>query len=103
MIKLRCCNSECAFSYSVSEAELKEYGELYHNKCMICGSKLIINNLGEIMEKDIMQKVKENLDKYIGELGIEGAWELIERNKNQACARLYFEEFKRRGINLNGF
>ena len=58
-----------------------------------------INSLKEV-EKDLLIQVKENVDKYIKELGIEGAWELIERNSDQSCARLYFEEFKRRGINL---
>jgi hypothetical protein len=32
------------------------------------------------------------------ELGIEGCIELIEKNSEQACARLYFEELRNRGL-----
>jgi len=101
MIKLICINPDCKYAYTVSENELKEYGQ-YHKKCLICGSKLVVakESLVEIVKHDLLIQVKENVDKYIRELGIEGAWELIERNSDQSCARLYFDEFKRRGINL---
>jgi uncharacterized phage-associated protein len=64
------------------------------------GEKLHIVNLQEIVSADIETKVSEYIDKMLKELGIEGAWELVERNREQACYRLYISEFKRRGISI---
>jgi hypothetical protein len=101
MIKLICINPDCGYSYQVSKKELENYGQ-YHKTCLLCKSQLKVDNLEEIVRVDIDTEIRNNVDTYIKIFGIEGAWELIERNKNQACARLYFEEFKRRGIDLNG-
>lgn len=100
MIKLKCQNPSCAYCYSVSPKELEEYGKLYHNICMICGKRLDVVNLEEIIKKDIETKVKEYVDLWFKTLGIEYTLEMIERNKNQACYRFYKTELLRRGFKL---
>jgi hypothetical protein len=99
MIRLICSNKKCAYTYSVSDDEFRMNGK-YHSHCLLCGCKNELNNLEEIVASDLDQKVKDNVDTYIKMLGIEGAWELIERNKEHVCSKLYFAELKRRGINL---
>lgn len=91
------CKNHCQ-DFSKSEQELTIQKTI--TRCSYCGEKLYIENLQEIVLMDIKKKIKNNVDTYIKELGLEGAWELIERNKTHAGANLYFEEFKRRGINL---
>jgi hypothetical protein len=100
MIKLKCCNEKCAFSYSVSEVELKEYGKQYHERCMICGSKLIIDNLDKIIEKDIGCRAEEHLNKWVAEIGWDNTLDLIKRNKDQACYRIYVEILRKKGFIL---
>jgi hypothetical protein len=99
MIRLKCINENCGYSYEVSENEIKEYGQ-YHTKCLICGSKLQVTNLEEIVEKDLETQVKENLDKWFKELGIEATIEMCERNSNNVCYRLYKTELEKRGFKL---
>jgi len=100
MIKLKCINENCNFSYSVSEKEFLEYGKIYHNRCMICGSKLEDDNLKEIVEKDLYQRAEDYINKWVAEIGWDRTLDLIKNNKNQACARLYFDELKRRGFTI---
>jgi len=99
MIKLMCVNEVCKYSYQVSENELKEYGQ-YHKNCLICGSQLKITqeSLDEVVKLDIEQRVKENIDKWLKEIGGDETLSLIQRNKNQACYRLYKEEMIKRGF-----
>ena len=56
MIKLKCINEQCNYSYEVSKTELEEYGQ-YHTNCLICGSKLEVakESMKEIVEKDLYQ------------------------------------------------
>lgn len=100
MIKLKCSNENCAFTYSVSEKELEEYGEHYHTFCMICGSKLQVINLEEIVANDVEQKVKEYIDLWFRTLGIEYTIEMIERHKDLAVYRLYKAEIEKRGFKI---
>ena len=99
MIKLVCVNEVCGYSYQVSENELKEYGQ-YHKQCLICGSKIKVakESLDEIVKLDIEQRVKENIDKWLVEIGGDETLSLIQRNKNQACYRLYKAEMIKRGF-----
>ena len=99
MIKLICKNTECAYSYEVSEKELEEYGQ-YHQKCLICGSKLEVEkqSLQELVKRGIEEKVKDYIDKWLAELGGDETLSLIQRNKHQACYRLYIEELRKRGF-----
>jgi len=101
MIHLKCINNDCGYSYQVSENELKEYGQ-YHKNCLICGSQLKITqeSLDEVVKLDIEQRVKNNVNEWFAELGIEGTIELIERNKGLAVYRLYKAEIEKRGFKL---
>ena len=100
MIKLKCNNDHCKFSYSVSEKEFVEYGKMYHAFCQICGSKLEVVNLEELVRKDIDTEVKENVDMWFARLGIEYTLELLERNKDIPIYRLYKAEIEKRGLKL---
>jgi len=100
MIQLKCTNSTCGFSYSVSDKEFLEYGKHYHNKCMICGSKLEISNIKEIIAKSIYDKAKQNIQDWFQKIGIESTIELVERYKNNCCYRIYKEILEQKGFKL---
>lgn len=102
MIKLRCCNPDCKFVYSVSEKEYQEYGKVYHSQCMICGAKLEVDKLMEMVKFEIYKRAEEYLNKWIAKLGLEGCMELLERHRNQACYRIYKELMEKRGLKLKG-
>jgi len=101
MIKLKCINEFCDYCFEVSEKEYRDNKHLYQI-CIICGSKLEVTkeSLKEMVKKTLEQEIKERVDKYIAELGIEGTWELLERNKNYPMTKLFFDELRKRGINL---
>jgi hypothetical protein len=101
MIRLVCINEYCKYSYEVSEAELKEYGK-YHEKCLICGSKLEIadKSLKEIVKQDVDTEIKNNVDIWFKQLGIEYTIEMVERHKGTAIYRLYKAEIEKRGFKL---
>ena len=103
MIRLKCLNENCEYSYEVSEAEIKEYGE-YHKKCLICGSELRVTkeSIKEIVKKDLEIEIKKNVDTYFKNLGIEYTIEMIERNKELAIKRLYVAEIRKRGFKIKG-
>lgn len=92
------CDKHCA-DFTKDELELIYQGQGF-NYCSFCGGKLHINNLVEIIQQDLETRVRNNINKWFGEIGVDNTIDLIKRNKNQACARLYFEELKRRGFNI---
>ena len=95
MIKLKC--QHCKYEYSVSEEELRDNGEL-HRYCFVCGGLIEVINLEEIIRKDIDTEVKDNVDIWFRQLGIEYTIELIFRHKELAVFRLYEQELKKRGL-----
>jgi len=98
MIKLVCLNKDtCGFSYQVTEKELREYSQ-YHSHCFLCGSKLEVakESIKETVKTDLEKQINERLDQYIKEMGLEGCWELLQRNKDYPITRLFIEEFRRR-------
>jgi len=99
-IRFKCSNPICDVEFEKTEEEMKLNPEGLRF-CWKCGKKLSIVNTEEIVETDIQTQVKNNLDSWIKEMGLEGAWELIERNSYSPMARLYFEEFRKRGIDLH--
>jgi hypothetical protein len=104
MIRLKCINEKCGFSYEISENEIKEYGQ-YHTKCLICGSKLEIakESLEKIINTDLETKIKENIDKWVKKFGWDYVIDLVKKYKDYyAVGRLYVEELKRRGFNIKG-
>jgi hypothetical protein len=92
------CDKHCA-DFTKDELELI-YQKQSFNYCSFCGGKLHIQNLVEIVKQDIDTKVRANIDKWFKEVGVDNTIDLIKRNKEQACARLYFDELKRRGFNI---
>ena len=98
MIKLKCSNENCNYCYEVSEAEYKEYAG-YHSHCFMCGSQLIVD-LGDVVEKDLYQRAEAYIDKWVAEIGWDNTIDLIKRNDNQACYRIYKEILQKKGFNL---
>lgn len=99
MIILKCINNICGYSYKVTQKELEEYPN-YHSSCFICGSKLKVINLEEIIVKDLEKKVKDNIDEWFRTQGIEATIEMVERNRDLAVYRLYKVELEKRGFKL---
>jgi len=97
MIHLLC--THCKYEYDITPDELKEDGEL-HSFCFICRGKIEVTNLSEVIDRDLNIQIKQYIDKWIKSEGIEGCIELVERNKNQACYRLYKEELEKRGFKV---
>ena len=97
MIKLKCL--VCGYIFEVSEYELRTFPD-YYDKCFLCNGQLRVENLEEIVKYDIDKQIKEYLDKWFNELGVEGTIELIERHKDQPSYRLYKAELERRGFKL---
>ena len=100
LIELKCINENCSFFYSVSEKEFLEYGKIYHSNCMICGSKLEVDNLKEIVEKDLYQRAEDYINKWVVEIGWDRTLDLIQRNKEQSCYRIYKEILEKRGFKI---
>ncbi len=94
LLKLICKNNH---RLDVPEENFRENPEWY-NYCGICGAKFTLYNTEGIVKQDLQQKAKRNIDLWFKTLGIEYTIEIIERNKNQACYRLYREELERRGL-----
>lgn len=100
MIKLKCSNDNCNYCYQVTQKELEDNPQ-YYKVCLICGSRMKIDNYKEIIKFDLYKKAEEYLNKWFTEFGIEGTLELIERNKNQACYRIYKEILEKKGFRIN--
>jgi len=92
------CDKHCA-DFTKDELELIYQGQSF-KYCAFCGGKLHIENLIEVVKQDIDTRVGVNIDKWFREIGVDNTIDLIKRNKGQACARLYFDELKRRGFNI---
>ena len=101
LIKLKCSNKDCEFSYKVTLTELEDNPQ-QHRFCMICKSKMQVNNVEEIVNEDLEQKIKTYINKWFKQIGIEATIELCERNQDLAVYRLYKEELKKRGFKLKG-
>ena len=99
MIKLKC--KQCKYEYEITEQEMIDNGEL-HRFCLLCGGENEIKNLNEILEKDIYIRAEEYINQWIKELGLEGCIELVERNKDQSCYRIYKEILEKRGFKIKG-
>ena len=97
MVKLKC--KHCKYEYAITEAEIIEDGIL-HKYCFLCGGEIEVLNLNEIMEKDLYKRAEEYITKWTAEFGLEGCIELVERNKNQACYRIYKEILEKRGFKI---
>ena len=97
MIRLKCSNEYCNYCYQISEKEMLDNAH-YHHKCIICHSKLMVDNVEELLAQDIEQQAEENLQQYITEYGLEGAIELIERSPLNGVRGLYMRKLRERGL-----
>jgi DNA-directed RNA polymerase subunit RPC12/RpoP len=88
---------QCGNIFDKEEFELIQQGQSFRF-CAYCGGKISIKNLDDILKDDLDKRVRNNLDRYMKELGIEGCIELIERNKDIPCARLYIDILKEKRL-----
>jgi uncharacterized protein YuzB (UPF0349 family) len=92
------CNNHCG-DFTKDELELI-YQKQSFRYCAFCGEKLIIENLTEIVQQDTKIKVRNNINTWFNEIGVDNTIDLVKRNKNQPCAKLYLDELKQRGFNI---
>ena len=97
MICLKCINEKCGYSYSVTVAELKNNGR-YHSHCKICGEKIKVANIDEIVSQDIKAKVENYISKCFKLYGLEYTMEIVEHLQKGTVKELYKKELKRRGL-----
>jgi len=90
------CDNHCS-DFEKNEKELRNATQSFRY-CPYCGLKLKIRNLNNVVEKDLYIRANEYLNKWLNELGIEGTLELIERNKDCACNRIYEDLLKQKGL-----
>jgi hypothetical protein len=101
LINLKCINPDCVYHYQISQKEL-EYNSRLHRKCLICGSKLVVDNLDELVKFDVYKKAENYIKKYVKEMGWDNTIDLIQRNKGQPTYRIYKEILEKMGFNLKG-
>jgi hypothetical protein len=97
MIRLKCRNEDCNYCYQVTELEMLDNGHL-HKTCLICGSQMLVDNMEEIISRELEEQAEENLKQYLKDYGLEGTVELIERSPNNGARDLYMRKLKERGI-----
>lgn len=95
IIQFRC--TQCENTFDKEEFEILEQGQSFRF-CDICGGKISIINLNEILKDDLDKRVKINLNRYMSQLGIEGCIEMVQRNQNLPCTRLYINILKEKGL-----
>lgn len=93
------CDNHCA-DFEKDEFEII-YQKQSFTHCAFCGQKLHIKNLEELIEFDIEMRVRTNIDKWVKEIGWDNVLDLVQRNKEQACYRLYKAELEKRGFKFN--
>lgn len=102
MIKLKCSNEDCYYQYEISEKELKD-NAIYYMNCVVCGGKIEVENIDEIVSEDLKNQVKNNINKWFKGLGVEYTLEFIKRNQEitpEKVYQLYQEEIEQRGLKL---
>jgi hypothetical protein len=100
MIKLCCLNENCEYCFKVSEKEFTDNPQ-YYVRCLVCGSKIKVVNLEEVVKFDIENQIKENIDKWQKQFGWDYVIDLVKKYKDYyAVGRLYLKELKRRGFTI---
>jgi len=97
MIKLKC--ERCKHQIEITDEELKENGMLYTH-CLHCGGKMDVLNLDEIAKKDIYTQAENYIKKWVSEIGWDNTLDLIQRNKDQGCYKIYKEILTKMGFKL---
>jgi hypothetical protein len=101
LIKLRCKNSQCLYTYEITEAEFLDNWSL-HKYCLNCGGANEVVNLSEIIDIDIRLRIKNEVDKSVQEKGWDNTLDMIKRHKDSMpyIYQLYVDEVSRRGFKL---
>lgn len=101
LIHLKCLNPDCYFNYEVTEKELIDNPQ-YHKNCLICGSKLDFTeeSIEEIVKNNIYERAENYVKQWVSEIGWDNVLDLISRNKNQSCYKIYKEILEKRGFKL---
>jgi hypothetical protein len=101
MIRLKCVNNDCAYSYEVSEKEL-EHKPQYHQKCFICDSQLEIckASLNDLVKFELFKRAEEHLNNWLQLMGWDNTLDLIKRNSSQSCYKIYKEILQKKGFNI---
>jgi hypothetical protein len=101
MIRLKCLNDICGYSYEVTQKELEDNSQ-YYKLCLLCKSKLEIakESLEEIIEKDLYTRAEEYINIWVAEIGWDNVLDLLARNKTQSCYRIYAEILRKKGFIL---
>jgi DNA-directed RNA polymerase subunit RPC12/RpoP len=92
IVILKC--QKCGYEYEKKEEDINIDDVI----CKYCSGRMGVINLKEIVEKDLFVQAEQYINKWFNTLGIEGTIELIERNKNQACYRIYQDILRKRGL-----
>ncbi len=91
MIRLICQNTDCNYSYHITEKELTGNFH-YHKFCLICGSRIEVakESLEKVVKQDLYKKAEENINDWVKDIGWDNTLDLINRNKNKIsiCNRI---------------
>ena len=97
IIKFYCKNHCCDFEKD--DIELKYQNQSFRI-CAFCGEKLHIENLTDIVIYDLRYRIRNNINKWVKEIGWDRVIDLIKRNKNTPSYKFYKEELENRGIKI---
>jgi len=99
IIKFYCDNGHW---FTKTDAELREEKQS-QRFCNLCGKKLHIEqqSLENVITFDLEEQIKNNIDSSVAKIGWDNTLDIIQRNKNQACYRLYKIELEKRGFKIN--
>lgn len=96
-IKFNC--PKCNFHFEKTEEELKNTTQSFRH-CSLCGTKLSVENVKEIVTNDLELEVHSRVNEWFKTLGIEYTLELIGRHKDDEVGKLYVSDIKKRGLNV---
>jgi len=97
LIKFIC--DKCNNSFNKSELAIKQQNQSFRF-CAYCGNKLRIENIKDVVKEDTLKTVKQNINKWFKEIGIEATIELIERHLDLPYIDLYVKELNKRGFKI---
>lgn len=99
MIKLVCRNEDCEYSIEVSEQEFIDNPQ-YYGRCLCCNALLKIVNLEEVIEMDLYRRAESYINDWAAKFGWDYTLDMIQRNKSNACYRIYRDILRKRGFNV---
>jgi len=92
------CKNHCA-DFDKDDIEL-QYQNQSFRYCAFCGEKLQVENIVEIVIYDLRLRIKNNINKWVKEIGMDNVIDLLKRNKNTPSYKFYKEELESRGLKL---